>query len=436
MGLIIFDYCHLDTETRILVKQRSSEIKTLMKRTAQSIIEIGEKLIEVKNHLPHGAFGEWLEIEFEWGTSQAARFMQVAERFGGDQIYQIDKFAPSALYLLAAPGTPDEARSEALSRAEAGERITHQAAKQIVSDHKPSPATFASDSPLMVSGYTVPRHCGLCGHMQSIQMDKNKQPIVQACEACGEQHSDWLYNAPKEVDARPGIGPVTHSEDGSVSTVTVTNGDVAGGLAAVMEAEAPARPQPVIVLRCDYQLLDQAGQMNDPMLFERGKTKGVVQLPNGLTAVPFGSVSQNLKYQSVDLIQCVPESEFLWQWAKHDDYKSGIEKHWYGFRVTDSGKTWVLTGQEIQLIPEPPDTPPIEQMRAARERDGVASHLECQHCAGNVIFQVEQMVYKCYQCEAEWPSVAEMYTELIERWRTARRRLEDLKGLAQGVVVY
>jgi phage N-6-adenine-methyltransferase len=62
--------------------------------------------------------------------------MQVAERFGGDEIYQIDKFAPSALYLLAAPSTPEPAREEAIARAEAGETITHTVSKVIVNEHK------------------------------------------------------------------------------------------------------------------------------------------------------------------------------------------------------------------------------------------------------------------------------------------------------------
>ena len=39
-------YAALDTETRIIVQQRTSEIKALMKRAATDIIEIGQKLIE------------------------------------------------------------------------------------------------------------------------------------------------------------------------------------------------------------------------------------------------------------------------------------------------------------------------------------------------------------------------------------------------------
>lgn len=136
--LTLFDYDTLDAETRIVVQQRTSEIKALMKKTAQDIIEIGEKLIEVKGKLPHGGFGGWLAAEFEWTPQHARRFMAVADAFNG-QNEQIERFAPSALYLLAAPSTPDDARAEAIERAEAGERITHAAAKDIVADHKPPP---------------------------------------------------------------------------------------------------------------------------------------------------------------------------------------------------------------------------------------------------------------------------------------------------------
>src|SRR6185503_9709278 len=102
----LFDYQALDAETRIVVQQRTGEIKALMKRTAQDIIEIGEKLIEVKERLGHGHFGEWLGAEFEWTPMTAQRFMQVATQFKNNNLLDLN-FAPSALYLLAAPGTPD-----------------------------------------------------------------------------------------------------------------------------------------------------------------------------------------------------------------------------------------------------------------------------------------------------------------------------------------
>jgi len=124
-----FDYTSLDPKTSEFVQKQTGEIRVLMKRTVESIFEIGQKLIEVKKRLGHGRFGDWLEAEFDWSTDTAQRFMRVAQVFAEKP--QVALFAPSALYELAAPSTPEAARSEALARAEAGEPITYTAAKAI-----------------------------------------------------------------------------------------------------------------------------------------------------------------------------------------------------------------------------------------------------------------------------------------------------------------
>ncbi len=134
----VFDYTSLDGEISQFVQQRTGEIRVLMKRTAQDIIEIGQKLIGVKEKLGHGRFLDWIKAEFEWSYPTAARFIQVANSFSQD--YQIDKFAPSALYLLAAPSTPETAREEALALAKAGEHITYTTAKAIKQKYSPPPA--------------------------------------------------------------------------------------------------------------------------------------------------------------------------------------------------------------------------------------------------------------------------------------------------------
>jgi hypothetical protein len=64
-------YSRLDAETCIVVQQRSSEIKAPMRRSAQDIVEIGQKLIEVKARLGHGLFQAWPCTEFEWSESAA-----------------------------------------------------------------------------------------------------------------------------------------------------------------------------------------------------------------------------------------------------------------------------------------------------------------------------------------------------------------------------
>ncbi|OWY64661.1 hypothetical protein B7486_46075 [cyanobacterium TDX16] len=130
-----FDYTTLDAETRSVVQQHTSEIRILMRRTAQDIINIGQKLIEVKEQLEHGQFRNWLKVEFDWGVWTATKFMQVAEKFESVNFTHLD-IAASALYLLAAPSTPSEARTEALERATVGEAITRTSAKEIVTRHK------------------------------------------------------------------------------------------------------------------------------------------------------------------------------------------------------------------------------------------------------------------------------------------------------------
>jgi hypothetical protein len=136
----IFDYTSLDAETSQFLQQQTSEIRVLMKRTVQGIFEIGQKLIEVKKRLGYGRFGSWLQAEFNWDERTARRFMSVASRFGGklDKLSEIN-FAPSALYLLAAPSTPEVARSEAITLAREGEPITYTVAKAIKQKHNPPP---------------------------------------------------------------------------------------------------------------------------------------------------------------------------------------------------------------------------------------------------------------------------------------------------------
>jgi len=141
----IFDYTSLDAEISQFVQQQTGEIRALIKRTAQDVIEIGQKLLLVKGKLGHGRFLDWIEAEFEWSYPTAARFIQVANSFGNE--YQIDKFAPSALYVLAAPSTPDTARQEAIARASAGEPITYTTAKAIKLKHSP-PTTKIKPEPI------------------------------------------------------------------------------------------------------------------------------------------------------------------------------------------------------------------------------------------------------------------------------------------------
>lgn len=64
------------------VQTLTAEIKMLKQQTAQNIIEIGKRLIEAKESLPHGEWLPWLEKEVDFTRQTANRFMKVAEEFG------------------------------------------------------------------------------------------------------------------------------------------------------------------------------------------------------------------------------------------------------------------------------------------------------------------------------------------------------------------
>lgn len=136
-----FEYSHLDDETRIVVRQRTSEIKNLMRLTAENIINIGHKLIEVKEKLGHGSFQNWLRSEFEWSEQTARQFMQVYRwsQTIENKNFVFSQLATSALYLLAAPSTPTEAREEVLGLVDGDEKVSYTRVKNIVDRYKQQP---------------------------------------------------------------------------------------------------------------------------------------------------------------------------------------------------------------------------------------------------------------------------------------------------------
>lgn len=140
----VFDYSSLDVKYLGFVQQQTGEIRSLMKRTAQDIIEIGQRLIKVKKLLGHGQYRKWIKAEFNWGKSTANSFENVAKQFAGVQ--NLDVFAASALYELAAPSTHEAARQEAIALAQAGEKISYKAAKEIKQKYKAKLAKLPLES--------------------------------------------------------------------------------------------------------------------------------------------------------------------------------------------------------------------------------------------------------------------------------------------------
>lgn len=126
-----FDYAALESATRRFVLERTERIHNLARMTATGIVQIGQYLEEVKEQLKHGEFLKWIGSEFGWKERSARSFMMVyaQSKTANFADLQIDV---SALYLIAAPSTPEPVRAETIRRAKNGEPITHAGARALV----------------------------------------------------------------------------------------------------------------------------------------------------------------------------------------------------------------------------------------------------------------------------------------------------------------
>lgn len=88
--------------------QLEIEIKFYLNQTAQSIIEVGKRLIAAKELVPHGDWLSWLEHNFQLKKSMANNFMQIASRFGGNFHLNGNLNQTQLVTLLALPAEDTE----------------------------------------------------------------------------------------------------------------------------------------------------------------------------------------------------------------------------------------------------------------------------------------------------------------------------------------
>lgn len=179
-----FDYEHLAPEVRTDVQESTRRIHELERRTSESIIEIGQQLIRVKQRLPHGEFLPWLASEFGWGQATAYNFIRVAEVFGDAKVTNFVSFQPSALYALASNNVPEEVREGFQQAADAGEKVTHAKVQEAIREHREQQeraAEFACPDCGELFAVEV-WHCDGCDHHWSVEND-------DVCRNCHQERS-------------------------------------------------------------------------------------------------------------------------------------------------------------------------------------------------------------------------------------------------------
>ncbi len=138
-----FDYERLLAQVRKQIQDETRAIKGLVVNTASNIIQIGLRLQLVRDCIGRSHFQQWLRQEFRWSQSIASNYMRAAAVFG--DVDCLDRFQPSALYVLARHKASGAARTEALTRARAGEVITKASAETIIRKYCATPSYHESN---------------------------------------------------------------------------------------------------------------------------------------------------------------------------------------------------------------------------------------------------------------------------------------------------
>lgn len=109
------------------IQQIETEIILLKNQTAQNIIEIGKRLNEAKELLPHGEWGKWLEEKVEFSQRNANNFMRVAKEFSNSQTYS--NLTQSKIFALL--DIPQEEREEFIENNPVEDMTTRELQKVI-----------------------------------------------------------------------------------------------------------------------------------------------------------------------------------------------------------------------------------------------------------------------------------------------------------------
>jgi hypothetical protein len=118
-----------------VIAAATAEIKGLLRRTHEDVLEIGRQLNAIRLLIPKRKWQQWLKNEFGMSQPTAYRFMRIAKEFGDDIAFPrnaIDRIDRHALFLLSDPNVSKALRLEVATRAQAGERVSHAAAREMM----------------------------------------------------------------------------------------------------------------------------------------------------------------------------------------------------------------------------------------------------------------------------------------------------------------
>jgi hypothetical protein len=113
------------------LEDTAQRVRKCLENMSGNIIEVGHELLAVKRRLEHGQFLNWVAAKCGLSPRHAQLMIRAAE-WAEDKCEIVSHLEPTAIYLLAAPSTPEMVRREVLSRLEQGHRPASHVVKQLI----------------------------------------------------------------------------------------------------------------------------------------------------------------------------------------------------------------------------------------------------------------------------------------------------------------
>lgn len=145
-----YDYARLPPPGADAVRPRADNIRQICgpgPRTVGDVVAVGRNLAEAKAALPHGEFLPWINDEFDWSMRHAQRYIAAYAWLAKCDKLSHLAVSGSALFLLAAPATPDAAREAATRMMEGGASLTYSEACSLVAAHRPDTPALPPPGP-------------------------------------------------------------------------------------------------------------------------------------------------------------------------------------------------------------------------------------------------------------------------------------------------
>jgi Protein of unknown function (DUF3102) len=118
LNRLAYDYPGVDPQIRERVEKEEVEICQNLITAKHAAIKIGERLLQVKQLLPHGHFGRWVRARCDFTEHTASNFMNAAAFAARHK--KLTKISQTGLFLLAAPRLDENIRQRVIEAVEAG----------------------------------------------------------------------------------------------------------------------------------------------------------------------------------------------------------------------------------------------------------------------------------------------------------------------------